>query len=133
MTGRVVNNLIEVRQGDSFVIDFQLKERGKPVDVSNSNLVMQVKDSGGNVMFTCIAQHVDDKCGKMLLNITPTMTGLAVGDYLTDIQLVDGDGSVNTIFPANVNAVGTFRVTEQITTYIPVPPSPEPDTSDSNS
>jgi len=133
MTGRVINNLIEVRQGDSFVIDFEIKERGKPVNVTDATLVMEVKDSGGNTMFTCIGDHVDGRNGKMLLNITPDMTNIPVGDYLTDIQLMSGDGSVNTLFPANVNAVGTFRITEQITTYTPSPePEPEPG-SDSDS
>lgn len=119
MTGRVINNLIEVRQGDSFVIDFQIKERGKPVDVTGATLAMEVKDAGGSVIFTCIGEYVDAKNGKMLLNITPDMSNIPVGDYLTDIQLIGADGSVNTLFPANVNAVGTFRITEQITTYTP--------------
>ena len=117
MTGRVVNNLIEVRQGDSFIINFQMKKGCCPVDVTGSTLVMQVKDDGGNVLITCIGEMVDAEQGKMLLRITPTMSSIPVGDYKTDIQLIGADGSVNTIFPANVNAIGTFRITEQITTY----------------
>lgn len=117
MTGRVVNNLIEVRQGDSFQINFQFKNKCKPIDVTGSTLVMQVKDSGGNIMFTCLGEMVDAQDGKMILNITPTMSSIAVGDYNTDIQLTGADGSVNTVFPADVNAIGTFRITEQVTTY----------------
>lgn len=117
MTGRVVNNLIEVRQGDSFQINFQFKNKCKPIDVTDSTLVMQVKDSGGNIMFTCLGEVVDAQDGKMILNITPTMSSIAVGSYVTDIQLTGADGSVNTVFPADVNAIGTFRITEQVTTY----------------
>lgn len=117
MTGRVVNNLIEVRQGDSYVLDFQIKDGCKPVDITGATLVMQVKDDGGNVMFTCLGSMVDALDGKILLNITPQMTSIPVGDYNTDIQLTTADGRVNTIFPANVNAIGTFRITEQVTTY----------------
>lgn len=118
MTGRVVNNLIEVRQGDSFVINFQMKKGCCPVDLTGASLVMQVRDDGGNLMFSCNGTMVDALNGKMLLNITPVMSSIPVGDYNTDIQLTLADGSVNTIFPANVNAIGTFRVTEQITTGV---------------
>lgn len=118
MTGRVVNNLIEVRQGDSFVINFQMKEGCKPVNLTGASLVMQVRDDGGNLKFSCNGTMVDALNGKMLLNITPVMSSIPVGDYNTDIQLTLADGSVNTIFPANVNAIGTFRVTEQITTGV---------------
>jgi len=42
-------------------------------------------------------------------------TKINVGDYNTDIQVTLQDGSVNTIFPSNVNQIGVFRVTEQVT------------------
>ena len=38
-----------------------------------------------------------------------------VGNYKTDIQLELPDGGVNTIFPADVNKIGVFRITPQVT------------------
>lgn len=116
MSGRISNNLIEVRQGDSFTLNFEIKQRCKPVDLTGATMLMQVRDSNNNLMFSLTGTPVDVKNGKMALLFTPTQTGIAVGDYNTDIQVTTSDGSVNTIFPANVNQIATFRVTEQVTT-----------------
>ena len=115
MSGRIVNNLIEVRQGDSFAINFEIKKKCKPVDLTGATLLMQVRDSNNNLVFAVNGTDVDIKNGKIALLLTPTQTSAQVGDYNTDIQLTTADGSVNTIFPANVNQIATFRVTEQIT------------------
>lgn len=115
MSGTIQNNLITVRQGDSFTLNFEIKEKCKPVDLTGATMLMQVRDGGNNVMFSLSGTAVDVKNGKMALLLTPTQTNIAVGDYVTDIQLTMPDGSVNTIFPANVNAVATFRITEQVT------------------
>lgn len=77
---------------------------------------MQVRDSNNNLIFAVSGTDVDIKNGKMALLLTPTQTSAQVGDYNTDIQLTTADGSVNTIFPANVNQIATFRITEQVTT-----------------
>lgn len=119
MTGRVINNLIEVRQGDSFVLSLDCKKGCKPVNLEGATLAMQVRDEGGNLKFQCLGTDVDAKNGKSALILTPSMTNIPVGDYVTDIQLTLADGSVNTLFPADVNAIGTFRITEQVTTYSP--------------
>lgn len=116
MTGRIVNNLIEVRQGDSFTINLEIKNKCKPVNLTGATLLMQVKDSGGNLIFQVSGTPVDAIKGKIALLITPTMTAAAVGDYVTDIQLTKADGSVDTIFPRDVNAIATFRITPQVTT-----------------
>lgn len=116
MSGRIANNLIEVRQGDSFTLNFEIKQRCKPVDLTGATMLMQVRDSNNNLMFSLTGTPVDANNGKMALLFTPIQTGIAVGDYNTDIQITTADGSVNTIFPANVNQIATFRVTEQVTT-----------------
>lgn len=115
MTGRVVNNLIEVRQGDSFVINFEFMEDCKPVDLTGAVLKMDVKDDDGKVIFRLTGDMVDASNGKMAILLTPEQTSKPAGDYYTDIQITFADGSVNTIFPANVNQVATFRITEQVT------------------
>lgn len=117
MTGRIVNNLIEVRQGDSFAINFWVKRGCKPVDLTGSTTLMQVRNINSNALvFQATGTLVDGLNGKVAILLTPTETSAAVGDYKTDIQVTLADGSVNTIFPANVNQIGTFRITEQVTT-----------------
>lgn len=118
MTGRVYNNLIEVRQGDSFPLNFELKnsKTKKPIDLRSAILQMQVRDKDGNLKFSLYGSDVDAEHGKMALLISPVQTSIPVGDYVTDIQLTTNDGLVNTIFPSNVSQVGIFRVTAQVTT-----------------
>lgn len=116
MSGRVINNLIEIRQGDSFAMNFQIKNKCQPVDLTGAEMLMQVRDENNNLMFTLSGTDVDVKNGKMVLLFTPTQTSIPVGDYVTDIQITTADGSVNTIFPADVNQIGTFRITDQVTT-----------------
>ncbi len=116
MSGIVINNLIAVRQGDSFALNFCLTDKcGKPMDLTGAVMKMQVRDDEGTVKFTLTGTPVDIVNGKMVLLLTPSQTNIDVGDYNTDIQVTLQDGSVNTIFPSNVNQIGVFRVTEQIT------------------
>lgn len=117
MTGRIVNNLIEVRQGDSFTINLEVKDKCcKPINLTGASVLMQVRDSGGNLIFQVSGTPVDVLKGKVALMITPTMTASPVGEYNTDIQLTTSDGKVDTLFPRDVNAIGTFRITPQVTT-----------------
>ena len=115
MSGTISENLITVRQGDSFAINFELKEKCEPVDLTGATMLMQVRDDSGNLMFSINGTPVDAVNGKIAILLTPLQTNIAVGDYNTDIQVTLSDGSVNTIYPANPNQIATFRVTEQIT------------------
>lgn len=118
MTGIVKHNLIEVRQGDSFALNFFLKSKCgcKPMDLTGALMLMQVRDKdSGNLVFAVSGTAVDVAGGKMALLLTPTETSADVGDYVCDVQITTADGSVNTIFPANVNQIGTFRITAQVT------------------
>ena len=116
MTGRVYNNVIEVRQGDSFAINVAVQDKCQPADLTGATMLMQVRDKeSNNVMFEISGTAVDVEQGKMALLIEPSNTNIPVGDYVTDIQVTTADGSVNTIFPANVNQVATFRITPQVT------------------
>jgi hypothetical protein len=115
MSGTIQNNLITVRQGDSFAINIAVKQNCKPVNLTGATVLMQVRDAGDNVMFAVTGTAVDVVNGRVALIITPTQTNIPVGDYKTDIQITSADGTVDTIFPANVNAIGTFRITPQVT------------------
>lgn len=114
MSGRLINNLIEVRQGDSFAITLHLLKNNQDVDLSNITGRMQVY-SGDEMQWELEAVSIDAAGGKLAFLITPEHSSIDEGDYLCDIQLEMPDGSVNTIFPANINQVGTFRITKQIT------------------
>lgn len=116
MSGAINGNAIIVRQGDSFKIDLCVQKCGRPVDLSGAELLMQVRDKQTQrLMFAVEGTPVDLVNGKIALLITADKTNIPVGDYNTDIQLTTSDGSVNTIFPSNVNQIGVFRITEQVT------------------
>lgn len=115
MTGTINNNVIMVRQGDSFALNLQINDENGPADLVGTELSMQVRNSNDVLMFEVIGEPVDFEQGKMVLLITPEHTNIAVGEYKCDIQLIGADGSVNTIFPANVNQIGAFVITEQVT------------------
>lgn len=116
MTGKVKPELIEVRQGDSFTINVAVNKCcGQPIDLTGASLLMQVRTTSGELVFSVSGTDVDVLNGKMALLLTPTETSAEVGDYITDIQLTMADGSINTIYPANVNKIATFRITEQVT------------------
>lgn len=115
MSGQIHNNIITVRQGDSFALNLQISDENGAADLTGAELIMQVRNSNDALMFEVVGNAVDLENGKMVLLITPVNTNIAVGEYKCDIQLVSADGSVNTIFPANVNQIGTFIITEQVT------------------
>lgn len=117
MTGRVQENLIEVRRGDSLVINIQVKKCCAPMDLSGAIILMQVREKdSGNLVFEVFGTEVDAKNGKIALIITPEMTKNQIADdYITDIELTTPDGSVNTLWPADINKIGTFRITPDVT------------------
>ena len=118
MSGRILqnSNLIEVRQGDSFTIRLQLKKKHEALDLTGSRVNMQVRNmQDDTLLFDKLATEVDILAGKVAIVLTPTDTNISVGDYKTDIQITFPDGSVNTIFPADVNRIAVFRVPEQVT------------------
>jgi len=115
MSGLIQNNLITIRQGDSFVINISLKEDCKPVDLTGASVLMQVRDEDGNLKFSKSGTQVDVLDGKMAILLTPDETNIDVGDYVTDIELTFADGSVHTIFPSNPNQIAILRITEQVT------------------
>ena len=115
MSGKISNNIITVRQGDSFTLNLQINDEHGLVDLSDSELIMQVRGNNDVLVFEVLGTPVDLEHGKTAIILTPLQTNIAVGQYKCDIQLTTKDGSVNTIFPADVNQIGVFSVTEQVT------------------
>ena len=114
MSGEIKYNVISVRQGDSFIINIELKNGCNPVNLEGAELRMDVRKNK-NLIFSAVGVNVAEEQGKMAIILTPEQTKNEVGEYDCDIQLITADGSVNTIYPANVNQIGTFRITEQVT------------------
>lgn len=115
MSGKISNNVITVRQGDSFALNLQICNEQGSVDLSDSELIMQVRNHNDALMFEICGTIVDSQNGKYAIILTPQQTNIAVGQYKCDIQLTTSDGSVNTVFPADINKIGVFSVTEQVT------------------
>ena len=116
MSGRITQNMIEVRQGDSFTLNLAISDKGKPMNLTGATLLMQVRDKdSGTLVFEVSGTAVDVQSGKMALLITPTESGNDVGDYVCGIQVTTAGGDVHTIYPADVNKVATFRITGQVT------------------
>lgn len=118
MTGRILPyaNIIEVRQGDSFVIKLKIHKGVKDFDLTDAKVNMQVRNIEDNALkFDLTAEPIDAQKGEFALLISPTESNIDVGSYKTDIQLSTSDGQINTIFPADVNKVAIFRITEQVT------------------
>ncbi len=116
MSGKMNSSVIVVRKGDSFSIRLQLRKNNKAVDFSGTTPSMQVRGKDDDsLLWELEAVPVDVQNGLFVFQITPEQTGLEIGDYKTDIQLKFDDGSVHTIFPADVYKTGIFRITEQVT------------------
>ena len=117
MTGRILQNntIIEVRQGDSFTIRMHFHKDNEDIDLTNAKVNMQVRRSDDSIVFDLAAVPIEAEKGTVALLLTPTQTNNDVGDYKTDIQVTFEDGSVNTVFPQDVNKIGVFRITEQVT------------------
>lgn len=115
MSGKIKNNLIEVRQGDSFVITLRVFSNDKTLNLADSVVRMQVRDSENKLMFEILGDMIDKEKGLIVLSVSPQNSNIKEGDYKCDIQLETTDGSVNTVFPTNVNQIGVFRITPQVT------------------
>ena len=118
MTGRILPyaNIIEVRQGDSFTIKLKIHKGEKDFDLTGAKVNMQVRNIENNdLKFDLAAEPIDIQKGEFALLLSPVETSIDVGSYKTDIQLSTADGQINTIFPADVNKVAIFRITEQVT------------------
>ncbi len=118
MTGviRENGNLIEVRQGDSFEIDICICKENENVDLTGATIKMQCRQKSDDALvWSLTGTAVDVLHGKISLILTPENTSIDVGDYKTDIEVRFSDGTVHTIFPQDVNKIGTLRITEQVT------------------
>jgi hypothetical protein len=117
MTGRILQNgnIIEVKQGDSFTIVMKITKNNSKINLSGARVDMQVRNNEDTIMFNLSSTPIDAENGRFVLSISPAHTNIPIGSYRTDIKLITPDGGVNTIFPADVNKIGIFRVTETIT------------------
>ena len=88
-----------------------IKNKNEPCEIFLKYLLQK----GEKELKEKLITRLNAQKGKIALLLSPVQTDIAVGDYKTDIQLTTSDGSVNTIWPANVNQIGTLRITAQVT------------------
>lgn len=116
MAGKIYNNIIEVRQGDSFDLKLKFNKDCETLDLTNCVVKMQVRGIEDNLLkFEVVADDIAAVDGTCLLRITPDQSNIPVGDYYTDIQITLANGAVHTVFPSDVQKVGVFKITKQIT------------------
>ncbi len=118
MVGRVMPHFIEVRQGDSFTILLQFKSKEGFMDITGSELKMQVRNREDNKVLFSKSGIIDDGIkGKAHLSLIPADTKnlSIVGEYLTDIQITFPNGETHTVYPADVSKVASFIVSQHIT------------------
>lgn len=118
MSGNIIipANIIEVRQGDTFIISFQVKKDCSAYDLDGSIITIKANDKATNLtVLEKTAVGVDMVNGKMALVIDPQDTeNIAVGDYECIIKITFQNGDVHTIFPEDVRKIGIFRVTPKV-------------------
>lgn len=118
MSGNIIipSNIIEVRKGDTFIINFQINKGCSGVDLEGSTISMCARNKTTNaIVLDKQAVGVDMAKGKMALVIEPKDTqNLDVGDYVCVIKITFSDGNVHTIFPEDVKKVGIFRITPSV-------------------
>ena len=120
MTGKIMPNYIEVRQGDSFTIMFQFKDekKGGSVDITGAALKMQVRKKEDNKVVLTKQGSIDDASrGKASISIEPNDTkNLLVGEkYITDIQITFANDEVHTVYPPCLSKVADFIVSQNVT------------------
>ncbi len=118
MVGKIMPQLIEVRQGDNFTIQLQFQTEDGLLDITDAELKMQVRNREDNqVLFTKTGVIDDAVKGKAHLAILPTDTkNLAIdGDYVTDIQVLFANGEIHTVYPGDVSKVASFIVSRNVT------------------
>ena len=64
MSGKIENNIITVRHGDSFALNLQISDNNGIVDLSNAELLMQVRNQNDALMFEAIGVLADGKTDK---------------------------------------------------------------------
>ncbi len=118
MVGRILPQMIEVKQGDSFTIPLQFKGRDGFIDITCSELKMEVRNSIDNKVLLSKKGVIDDAIkGKAHLSIIPADTKnlSSEGKYITDIQITFANGEVHTIYPGDVSKVAAFVVSQNVT------------------
>jgi len=118
MSGRIMPNFMEVRQGDNFNIRLQFKNKQSFVNIKDALIKMQVRALDDNrVVFTKTGEVDDAENGKAHIAIVPADTqdlDLKTS-YITDIQVTFANGEVHTIYPQDVNKVASFIITQNVT------------------
>lgn len=117
MVGKITQVGITVRQGDSFDILMQFRNKnGQPFDISECFLKMEVLDLQKNKpLFSIDGEIVEPMSGKARIKVVPQHTiGKEVKDYGADIKLILKNGDVHTVYPQDINKIAFFRISKNL-------------------
>ena len=117
MVGIMNQNGIIIRRGDTFDILIHFKNKhGGDLNLEGCTIKMAVKEpKESKPIFTVNAEIISEEEGKARIKLTSKHTRLPLKDYATDIQLTLKNGDIHTVYPQNINQVGVFRITEDVT------------------
>ncbi len=117
MVGRIMPNFIEIRQGDSFTIPLQFKNKEGFIDISGARVNLYVKDNESGKIVLSKSGNIDDGVlGKASITLIPEDSkNMAVdGDYSTNIQITFAQGEVHTIYPSDISKTASFIISPTI-------------------
>ena len=118
MVGRILPQMIEVKQGYIFNIQLQFNGSDGFIDIKGSELKIEVRNNIDNKVLLSKKGIIDDAIkGKAHLSIIPADTKnlSSEGEYITDIQITFANGEVHTIYPGDVSKVASFVVSQNVT------------------
>ena len=115
MAGIMTHNSILIRQGDSFDIVMQFKNKnGTPIDISESKILLTVQDKDKILKFKIIGEIIDGVNGKARIKILPKHSEQEAGIYAANIEIIFKNGDVHTIFPQDLTSNAIFQISEEV-------------------
>lgn len=115
MAGIMTHNSILIRQGDSFDIVMQFKNKnGSPLDINGSKIFLTVEDENKMLKFKIVGEIIDAVNGKARIKILPKHSRQKAGIYAANIEIVFKNGDVHTIFPQDLSSNAIFQISAEV-------------------
>ncbi len=100
---------LSLKKRDTNILDiFFIDELGRPVDITGATVFLTIKPTATTVdasatLSKTITDLTDAPAGECEITITPAdLAGVAVGNFLYDIQIKESDGTIHTVAEGNL-------------------------------